>query len=58
MISYWIFKVIYMPIFFILMVAASVVLVEIFKGTGWDVPFRWLCLIGMFAAFADWWVNK
>lgn len=58
MISYWIFKFIYMPIFFVLAVAASIVLVEIFKGTDWDAPFRWLCLIGLLAAFADLWVNK
>ena len=54
----WIFKLIWMPGTFVLMMCAGAVLTYIFKDTGWDVPFRWLCIIVGIALLADYVVNR
>jgi hypothetical protein len=54
----WIFKLIWVPIAVMITMCASVVLTVMFKDIGWDVPFRWLCIIGLVAYVADRMVNK
>lgn len=54
----WIFKVIYYPIFFFIIVASLAVIGLIFKDTGWNVPYRWIVIIGVIAYIADNFVNK
>ncbi len=54
----WIFKIVWMPIFIIVIMCASAVIGVMVKDTGWDVPFRWLCIIGLIAFIADKAVNK
>jgi hypothetical protein len=58
MIEYLIFKIIYIPIFFILGLCASAVLFLMLAESGWDVPIRWICIVAIIAAIADYVVNK
>jgi len=32
---------------------AGAVIFEIFKEVGWEVPYRWLCIVGFIAYIAD-----
>lgn len=56
--SAWIFKLIWIPILGTISLIAMGVVALIFKEVGWDVPFRWLFLIGGLALIADSVVNK
>lgn len=53
----WIFKLIYYPIWLINIVATGAVLILIIKDAGWNVPFRWMCIIGGTAYIADIFAN-
>lgn len=55
--SYWIFKAIWMPIAGIIGVCCIGILIAILNEVGWDVPFRWLLIIGGLAMLADSVVN-
>lgn len=54
----WIFKIIWVPIACILGMCASAILTVMMKDIGWDVPFRWLVIIGAIALFADQYLNR
>lgn len=54
----WIFKIIYLPITLALLGVAIIVLIHMLSEVGWDVPLRWLVVIGAMAAAADYFVNK
>lgn len=46
-------KLVWVPCFAAVFLGALIVLVEMAKQTGWDVPFRWLCLAGLVAFIID-----
>lgn len=56
--SAWIFKIIWVPIALSLAVCSVGIFVFILKEAGWDVPFRWLTVIGLIAIIADRAVNS
>lgn len=56
--AYWIFKIIWIPILTTIWMSGFAVVLLMLKETGWDVPFRWLSIIGIVALFADSMVNK
>ena len=56
--SSWIFKAIYYPITFLIVLAMSGFLVKLISEVGWDVPIRWLLIINMLAIIAEYFVNK
>ena len=51
--SFWIFKIIWMPILAILFLCASAVLIFIFKEVGWEQPYRWLVIVFAVSYAAD-----
>jgi hypothetical protein len=56
--SEWIFKIIWVPIAFMLTMCSIVLLTYMLSQVNWDAPMRWLAMIGIFAYIADWYVNK
>lgn len=56
--KYWIFKVIYYPVGFIIAMCCMAILGLIIKDVGWEQPFRWLLIIGTIAYFADININR
>jgi hypothetical protein len=56
--SQWIFKAIYYPIGFMLLLAGNVLLIYMLSEAGWDTPIRWLAIIATIAFIADYFVNK
>lgn len=55
---YWIFKVIYIPILFIIFTCLFAIFYMVFKDTGWEQPFRWLCIVAFIAAWADIYIKR
>lgn len=56
-IKYYILKIIWMPLALIICMMAAAVVGFMFKEAGWDVPYRWLCLICAIAWIGDYFVN-
>ncbi len=54
----WVFKVIYYPVFAVLIFLAATMLAVIFKDAGWEYPFRWFCLAGFIAWVLDEYFNR
>lgn len=54
----YIFKIIYYPIFVIVLMCLTAVLSVMLKDVGWEQPYRWLCIIGAVAFAADYFVNR
>lgn len=55
--SYWIFKIIWMPLAFMVGMVSVGIIVWIAKDVGWQQPFRWMIIIGAVAYAADKAVN-
>ena len=56
-ILYWINKVLYWGTGATLAFCAFVVLLEMVKGTDWQVPFRWICIVYAITCLIDWWIS-
>ena len=55
--SEWMFKIIWVPLAALVGIALFGILAVVLNGAGWNVPFRWMCIIGVLAYFADKAVN-
>ena len=55
--SYWIFKIIWVPILASIWLAGFAVVIVMLKDCGWDVPIRWISIIGIIALIADGMMN-
>lgn len=55
--SYWIFKLIWIPLFTFITIVLLAIASWIARDVGWEQPFRWMVLIGTIAYIADRMVN-
>jgi hypothetical protein len=55
--TYWIFKIIYYPIFIMVISVALYIVASLMFECTWIVPYRWFVIIGIIAYIADLFVN-